>query len=105
MTNAARKTDQPPARQTLEEFLTSQYYQFLIPDGPRHFYGLSRMIFTWGLFVKLEWTGYSHRYCYHTQLEALGALKDWQKLNFEGEPKGFIKRKPELHHPVENWDE
>lgn len=55
-----------------------------------HVCGLLRMMYTWGLFVGLDKHGYHHRYCYHTYVEAAGALRDW---NGEGDPLGYIVRK------------
>lgn len=82
------------SNQGLHEFLADQNYTHLTEhDGI--LYGLYRFIFTTGLIVGLERDGYSHRYCYDTTLEAIGALHDWKANGFQGEPEGFIKRKPE----------
>ena len=49
-------------------------------------------LFTTGIIVGLDETGYSHRYCYASPLEAHEALVSWI-LSGDAEPSGFIKRK------------
>ncbi len=50
--------------------------------------GLLPMLFTHGLFVDLDLSGYSHRFCYDTFENAREALYNWKT----GDPigKGFI---------------
>jgi len=54
--------------------------------------GLRQFLFTCAIVVDMDDTGYSHRYCYHSALEAFGGLVNWA---IEGgkEPSGYIKRK------------
>ena len=77
----------------LLDSLTEDGYKCLVPDEDGTYYGLSRLVFTWGLFVKIGRFSYSHRYCYHNLLDAAGAYSDWKKNGFEGEPEGYIVRK------------
>jgi hypothetical protein len=54
---------------------------------------LHKLMFTHAIVVGITEVGYSHRYCYPDLLQAKGALEDWRKSNFAGEPGGFIVRK------------
>jgi hypothetical protein len=54
--------------------------------------GISQFLFTFGIVCGLDETGYTHRYCYASALEASEALVSWI-LSGELEPKGYIKRK------------
>lgn len=74
----------------LEEPLQGEGYRLVTLKGDQ-VCGISQFIFTWAIVVGLDETGYSHRYCYGTLLEALGAYNDWDGV---GDPAGFIKRKP-----------
>lgn len=71
-------------------YLYKQGYNFLreVPDNG--ICGLYRMLFTTALVVDMDWSGYSHRFCYETREEALNALKGWTG---EGDPVGYIVRK------------
>jgi hypothetical protein len=71
-------------------FLYEEGYRFMreVPDNG--ICGLMPMLFTTGLFVDLEQSGYSHRFCYETPLEALSALKSWSGV---GDPLEYIVRK------------
>lgn len=53
---------------------------------------VQEMIFTYGIVVGMDETGYEHRYCYHNVFEALDALAAWTLTGSE-EPTGYIKRK------------
>ena len=49
-------------------------------------------MFTFGILVGMDETGYKHRFCYHSFPEALTGLVGW--INEGGEePQGYIKRK------------
>lgn len=53
--------------------------------------GLQLMAYTTGLFVGLDETGYSHRYCYESYERASAALHAWDG---SGDPPGpWIVRK------------
>ena len=54
--------------------------------------GLMQFIFTVGIVVGMDETGYEYRYCYHTGAEAFVALANWI-IKGEEEPSGYIKRK------------
>jgi len=55
---------------------------------------INRFLFTFGIVCGLDETGYSHRFCYETSLEAHEALIKWV-LSGDSEPSGYIERKPE----------
>lgn len=74
----------------LEELLLTEGYTHLTMKGGVAC-GIYPFIFTWAIVVGLDETGYSHRYCYNTLSEALGAYNDWDG---DGDLAGFIKRKP-----------
>lgn len=59
--------------------------------------GLRQFLFTVGIVVGLDETGYSHRFCYDNMATAYVALIDWI-VSGGDEPKEYIKRKPEIHH-------
>jgi len=54
--------------------------------------GLSQFIFTCGILVGMDETGYKHRYCYHDANAASAALIRWI-IEGGDEPSGYIKRK------------
>ena len=54
--------------------------------------GIRQFLFTAAIVVGMDDTGYSHRFCYHSALEALGALVNWV-IEGGDEPSGYIKRK------------
>jgi len=54
-------------------------------------YGLNRFMFTVGLVVGIDETGYAYQYCYDNYVDA---LVDFQTWNGEGHPSGdWIKCK------------
>jgi len=53
--------------------------------------GIGRMLFTTGLFIHLDYTGYHGRYCFHTWYEAAAALIAWDGLS--DPPGNWIKHK------------
>jgi hypothetical protein len=55
-------------------------------------------LYTTGIVVGMDETGYECRYCYASPLEAHEALVSWI-LSGELEPSGYIKRKPERDDP------
>lgn len=55
--------------------------------------GLLPFMFTHGIVVGIDETGYSHRYCYPNFLAAKSAYAEWI-VDGGDEPKGYIKRKP-----------
>lgn len=58
--------------------------------------GLMRMMYTTGLFYGLDQCSYKGRYCYHSWLEAVEALRNWDG---QGDPPGeWIKEKPSDRH-------
>lgn len=55
--------------------------------------GVARFLFTTGLVLGIEETGYRGRYCYEHRMDAIGALMDWNGI---GDPPGpWIKYKGE----------
>lgn len=71
--------------QHLIEYLkTEGYFGFKEVPG-KGLCGLSLFLFTTGLVVGLEESGYRGRYCYQTQEEAEVALKYWDG---QGDPLG-----------------
>ena len=97
-TEASEKLEQHQARlssadQKLHDYLVTEHYTSLIPNGEGKFYGLGPMNFTWGLFVDLDRWGYGWRYCFDTLLEAQSSLAEWQRRGFAGEPQNYIVRK------------
>jgi hypothetical protein len=74
-------------KQCLEDFGYSEARE--LPTGV--WAALLDQIFTTGLFVGLDETGYSHRYCYESYQLASAALRAWDG---SGDPPGpWIKRK------------
>lgn len=66
------------------------YYNIRVIEG-KGVCGINRFMFTYGLVVNLDATGYSDRYCYHTEGEATEALSAWDGT---GHPPGnWIKHK------------
>ena len=79
-----------------------------LPDEQREFYeameytcvckmhgkivGLGQFIFTVGIVVGMDETGYEYRFCYGSYAEAFVALANWI-LTGGDEPDGYIKRK------------
>jgi hypothetical protein len=55
--------------------------------------GIRPMIYTAGLFLGLDQTGWRTRYCYETMVQAQTALEQWDG---RGDPPGpWVKQKPE----------
>lgn len=54
--------------------------------------GIQRFLFTFGIIVGADETGYHHRYCYGSSPEAYIALCEWIAHGGD-EPKNYIKRK------------
>jgi hypothetical protein len=53
--------------------------------------GVRRFMFTWGLLVGIDGSGYRLRYCYEHQRDALNALMAWDGV---GDPPGpWVKKK------------
>jgi len=63
----------------------------LLPTG--EWAATLQMIFTTGLFVGLDETGYRTRFCYETEHEAKQALEQWDGNGFP--PGWWVKQKPE----------
>lgn len=53
---------------------------------------LGKFLFTTGIMVGMDETGYKHRFCYHTEDHATAALLAWIGSDDE-EPMGYITRK------------
>lgn len=54
-------------------------------------YAIFRFIFTTGLVVGIDSVGYESRYCYHSHIDAVKALDEWDGT---GDPSGnWIKQK------------
>ena len=58
--------------------------------------GLYQFIYTVGIVVGMDESGYEYRFCYEDVDAALSALVGWI-ISGEEEPSGYIKRKPEAH--------
>jgi len=54
---------------------------------------VQRFLFTAGICVGLDKTGYEYRYCYETVEEAVIALATWDGPNSGHPPGNWIKRK------------
>ena len=54
--------------------------------------GLMQFLFTVGLVVGLDETGYEYRFCYENASEAFTGLLNWI-LSGDDEPANYIKRK------------
>ena len=80
----AAALDQIPA-----EILADYSEIKILPDGT--ICGLHRFLFTWGLIIGIDPSGYADRYCYHSFAAAAAALAAWDG---EGEPIGWHR------HPV-----
>lgn len=94
LNNNSKKTEPLEIQLTLklEMFLKANGYTHL-KETPHGIIGILPFMFTHGLVVGMDEIGYECRYCYHTLLECLGAYKDWEAKNWEGEPKGYITKK------------
>ena len=55
---------------------------------------IGAFLYTTGIICGLDETGYKHRFCYHSPLDAHEALISWI-MSGEPEPTGYIKRKPD----------
>ncbi len=53
---------------------------------------LGPFLYTVGIIVGMDESGYKHRFCYHTQNEAMIALLAWIGSDDE-EPSGYITKK------------
>jgi len=53
---------------------------------------LGKFLYTTGIIVGMDETGYKHRYCYHNESEAMIALLAWIGSDNE-EPEGYITKK------------
>lgn len=74
-----------------EEFFTEMGYGLICKMHGRTV-GISQFIYTTGIVVGMDDSGYEYRYCYHTMAEAAVALMNWVIKGGE-EPEGYIKRK------------
>jgi hypothetical protein len=75
-----------------EDFLNYAGYQFVrqLPTGV--WVGIRPMLYTTGLFVGLDETGYVSRYCYEHFRDAVTDCLSWTGV---GDPPGqWIKHKP-----------
>lgn len=54
--------------------------------------GVYQFIFTWGIVCGMDESGYEHRYCYGSFVEAAQGLAKWLTEGGD-EPTGYIKRK------------
>ena len=54
--------------------------------------GVMEFIFTYGICVGLDETGYEYRFCYGSFAEAATGLAEWIRDGGD-EPTGYIKRK------------
>jgi hypothetical protein len=77
-----------------QELELQEYFNICQCVRTGNVYALHRFIFTIGLMCNVSANGYTHRYCYGSLPEAVPALRDWQAKGFDGEPSGYIKRKP-----------
>lgn len=67
----------------------NNYYSWRLANG--RVYALSRFIFTWAIVCGIDRFGYTHRFCYESLPEALGAYLAWDCRG--GEPLGYLVRK------------
>lgn len=52
-------------------------------------------IYTWAIQCHNTKQGYAYRYCYPSLRTAMDAAQDWEERGWQGEPKGYIARKPD----------
>lgn len=88
-------TDMEPAFELLDDehstfYLNMGYAMPMKING--RVCALKKFLFTTGILVGMDETGYAHRYCYHTNQDAITAYLDWA-LTGADEPTGYIKRK------------
>jgi hypothetical protein len=62
---------------TLISFLESEGYTHIKYINGRGYCGLKRFVFTTGLVVGLDYSGYVGRYCYHSSGDAKTAINNW----------------------------
>lgn len=80
------------------------YYEFTVIPG-KGLCAIRGFIYTVGLVIGLDETGYKERYCYPNEyvMDAVIALKNW---NGEGYPPGnWIKRKGIVEETNPNYNE
>lgn len=80
-------------KEELAHFLSKEGYYQLKEIQNRGMCGLFRLAFTVGLFCNLDEGGYSYRYCFHNNAEAIDAINSWDGVN--DPPGNWIKRKGE----------
>jgi len=73
--------------------LSIGYHELVDTETNSGVVGCFQFMYTHGIVCGITKDFYNHRYCYHTRLDAVSALRDWQEIDFQGEPKDFIKRK------------
>ena len=76
---------------TFRDFLLYQGYLYprRLPSGT--WIAVQQFLFTWGLMVDLDETGYQYRFCYEHLHDALWAVRNWDGT---GDPPGpWIKEK------------
>ena len=52
--------------------------------------GTIQRIYTHAICCQLDYSGIGYRYCYENKLLAVGALMDWAKIDYAGDPAGYI---------------
>jgi hypothetical protein len=88
VTEGADMSDDTKFRQYLE---ASDYYEIRkLPDGA--WVGLTDMLFTTALCIRLDRFGYDKRYCYRDPNMALAEIEKLE--NGDQEPEGWIRRLP-----------
>lgn len=85
----------------LLEILAGEGYRDIVRLPTGEIAGLSRFLYTTGLCVGLDESGYRTRFCFDGYNEALQSLEQWDG---EGFPPGWwIKQKPEgISNPLRN---
>lgn len=81
------------------ELLGEEHREFFEDMGYAHvcrlngkIVGLGPFIYTVGIVVGMDETGYECRYCYHNAADAQAALFKWMTSD-DAEPSDYIKRK------------
>lgn len=79
----------PEQERLIQEFQKEGYQEIRIDPQTGKFYCINRFLFTWAILADLHSEGYEDRWCYNEYCEAKGALDDWEKNGFTGEPEGW----------------
>lgn len=78
-------------KQELRDYLTEEGYTYISEKEGLGVCAIMRFLFTYGLVIAIDSMGYSGRYCYGSEVEAVYAITQWDGV---GDPPGkWIKYK------------